>query len=201
MVCTGALRASCFGSMQYQRRGAMPELTFRLMRGADAPAVAALHAASWRSVYRGILSDAFLDGPVNEDRAQVWDARLQRTDADTNFGIVAESDGALAGFVYVIGNADPRYGTLIDNLHVDPSRRSSGVGPQLLDVAARGIVSHRLDMRVHLWVFAANVRARAFYTRMRGTEVEMIEQPMAECVPATEFRVAWADASSLLLPR
>jgi len=179
----------------------MPELSLRLMQPADGPGVAALHAASWRSVYRGILTDAFLDGPVHEDRAQVWEARLQRTDADTNFGIVAESDGVLVGFVYVIGNADPGYGTLIDNLHVDPSQRSSGLGPRLLDAAARGIAMRALDMRLHLWVFAANVRARAFYARMRGTEVEMIEKLTADGLLATEFRVAWDDAGALILAR
>jgi len=179
----------------------MPELTLRLMQPADAPAVAALHAANWSSVYRGILSDAFLDGPVHEDRAQVWDERLHRAHADANFGIVAESDGVLAGFVYVMGNADPRYGTLIDNLHVDPSQRSSGIGPRLLDAAAHGIVSHRFDLGVHLWVFAANLRARAFYARMGGVEVERIEKATAEGVLAMECRVAWGDAGSLMLSR
>lgn len=170
------------------------------MRREDAPAVAAVHAASWRSVYRGILSDAYLDGPVHADRAQVWHDRLHQPDTGTNFGVVVESAGSLHGFVWVIGNADPRYGSLVDNLHVDPSHRSSGLGPRLLDAAAQGIVTRGLDLRIHLWVFAANVRARAFYARMGGIEVEMIEKATAEGVLATEFRVAWGDASALLLP-
>ena len=39
----------------------------------DAPAIAALHSESWRSAYRGLVPDAFLDGPVIDERLQVLD--------------------------------------------------------------------------------------------------------------------------------
>jgi len=38
-------------------------VTFR-----DAEVVAALHAASWRDAYRGILTDAYLDGDILGER-------------------------------------------------------------------------------------------------------------------------------------
>src|SRR6478752_4827506 len=52
------------------------DVGFRLARAADALAVAALHADSWRRHYRGAYSDAFLDGDVLKDRRSVWEARL-----------------------------------------------------------------------------------------------------------------------------
>ena len=51
-------------------------VTLRLAILADAPAIAALHADSWRFAYRGAYSDEYLDGPVFEDRARVWQERM-----------------------------------------------------------------------------------------------------------------------------
>ena len=41
-----------------------PSLTLRAMTAADATIVARLHAASWRTAYRGILSEEYLAGDV-----------------------------------------------------------------------------------------------------------------------------------------
>lgn len=54
----------------------MPEaVRYRVAHPADADAIAGLHAASWRENYRGILSDAFLDGEVEADRAALRQER------------------------------------------------------------------------------------------------------------------------------
>src|SRR2546430_14764213 len=50
--------------------------TYRAAGAADADAVAALHADSWRRHYRGAYSDGFLDGDVLADRRAGWAARL-----------------------------------------------------------------------------------------------------------------------------
>jgi hypothetical protein len=40
----------------------VPTVRIRVADSSDAPAIAALHAESWRRHYRGAYSDAFLDG-------------------------------------------------------------------------------------------------------------------------------------------
>lgn len=90
-----------------------------LLRAADAgdaEGVALLHADSWRRHYRGVYSDAFLDGDVASDRLAVWSARLAAPAGSET--VVAEQGGQLVGFVHVVFGADPRWGSLIDNLHV-----------------------------------------------------------------------------------
>lgn len=169
------------------------------MTTADAPVVAALHAASWRSAYRGILTDHYLDHLADGDRATVWQQRLGAPD-DSRFGVIAQHDEVAVGFVYVISHADPPWGNLIDNLHVSPQVRSTGIGPRLLAAAASGMQARGWDRRVHLWVYDANVRARGFYARMRGREVETIMKETPEGVTAKEWRVAWSDLAQLLPP-
>jgi hypothetical protein len=48
-----------------------PVMRFREATGADAMAVAMLHAESWRVHYRGAYRDEYLNGDVVEDRIRV----------------------------------------------------------------------------------------------------------------------------------
>src|SRR5436305_464017 len=73
------------------------DLRFRTAGPADATAIAALHADSWRRHYRGAYSDQFLDGDVDGYLAALWTKRLAVGDSRTRT-IVAERSGALAGF-------------------------------------------------------------------------------------------------------
>ena len=51
---------------------------------ADADAIAALHAASWRSAYRGIFKDSTLGPILDDDRRRHWSSELAAmTPADT----------------------------------------------------------------------------------------------------------------------
>ena len=54
----------------------VPHFVIRDVRSeGDANAIAAVHAESWRTAYRGILSDAYLDGPIDAERRRLWRAR------------------------------------------------------------------------------------------------------------------------------
>ncbi len=175
----------------------MTSVTFRDITAGDAVLVAALHAASWRSAYRGILSDAYLASDVDFERAEFWRQRLGvLSDAD-HFGLIAMHHGAPIGFVFVTRDADPIWGSLIDNLHVSAAMRSAGIGQRLLVAAADGIATRRWGHRVHLWVYDANVRARAFYARLGGTEVEGRVKAVPDGSRASTWRVAWDDLEHL----
>ena len=83
----------------------------------DVEAIAALHAESWQRHYRGAYLDSFLDGDVLADRLAVWHARLMAPNA-AHFTIGAFQSDAVVGFVHMILEEDPHWGTLLDNLHV-----------------------------------------------------------------------------------
>jgi ribosomal protein S18 acetylase RimI-like enzyme len=173
-------------------------LVLRAMTADDAAIVARLHAASWRTAYRGILSDEYLAGEVELERIYAWTKRFERFD-DTQFGVIASFGVYPVGFVFVLCDVDAVYGNLVDNLHVAPEARSAGIGPQLLAAAAAGIEERRWNRRVHLWVWDANMRARAFYKRMGGREVESTLKSAPDGTEAKSWRVVWDDVSALQL--
>src|SRR5579859_8149066 len=115
-------------------------LTIRRAGPEDAPAVAGLHADSWRRHYRGAYADGYLDGDVVADRLSVWTQRLAVRDGST-VTLLAEDDGAFVGFVHVVFDADARWGSLVDNLHVVWARKRGGIGTQLLAAAAGPVMA------------------------------------------------------------
>jgi ribosomal protein S18 acetylase RimI-like enzyme len=157
---------------------------------ADADAIAALHAASWRSAYRGILKDSTLGPTLDEDRRRHWCGELAAmAPADT----VLIADGL--GFIAAWAEGDAGFGAYIDNLHVHPERRSAGLGRQLLGAAMRR-VAERGEARAYLWVFDGNTRAIEFYRRLGG---EIVEGGFEEIDGLTipQSRIVWRDTARL----
>jgi ribosomal protein S18 acetylase RimI-like enzyme len=139
---------------------------FRPAEVEDADRIGELHADSWQRFYRGAYADSFLDGDVVADRREVWSARLASPAGGAT--VVAEQDDLLVGFVHVIFDADPKWGSLVDNLHVRHDQRGSGLGRRLLGLAAEAVGSRPL----YLWVLERNVAAQGFYRACGGVSVE-----------------------------
>lgn len=146
----------------------------------DADAIAMLQIESWRSAYRGLLPDAFLDGPIVEDRLRLWRSRLRAPAPDRRLVVKARTDGALAGFVCVLLDAEPEWGPLLENLHVRPDLKGKGIGRRLFESARDWVGDVAPAERMHLTVIEGNVAARRFYDRQGGT---IVERKIVEVVP------------------
>lgn len=177
------------------------DLQFRLAGPSDAEAVAAVHAESWRRHYRGAYSDAFLDGEVDADRLAVWTRRLREPDRPGQT-IVAEVGGGLVAFAHTVFEDDPRWGALLENLHVVPGEKRRGVGSRLLALTA-GVVLER-ESGLYLWVLEQNVDARAFYEARGGRCVERAPVPPPGGIASrlkgspVGLRYVWVDPAVVL---
>lgn len=169
-------------------------MTYRLATPTDAEAIAALHAQSWRQSYRGILTDAYLDGDIFADRRAVWQGRLTEP-APNQFLLVAEAEGTVRGFVCAFGDDDPRWGTLVDNLHVSQTVKGLGIGTALLQRVGEWVKAHREHPGFYLWVFEKNHGARRFYENRGGENVEQAVKDNPGGGQALAFRVAWPTAA------
>jgi len=171
-------------------------MTIRVAEPADADVIAQLHARSWHTAYRGILSDAFLDGPLLADRQALWRARFAEVNRTGQMVLVDEEDGKILGFACAFLDADPEWGTLLDNLHVIPESKGKGLGRQLMaEVATRILKLNRT--RLHLWAFEQNHAARSFYERLGG----IITTSHAESAPdgreVNAVRYCWSDLANV----
>jgi GNAT superfamily N-acetyltransferase len=179
----------------------MDSVEFRTAGVQDAEQIALLHADSWRRHYRGAFADSYLDGDVAADRREVWSARLA-TPAGTET-VLAERDGELIGFVHVMFDDDPKWGSLVDNLHVRHDRRRTGLGTQLLARSAIAVTERAHGNAMYLWVLEQNTNAQAFYRALGATCVGVAPAPPPGGDPArlngkpNGLRMVWSDASEL----
>lgn len=118
--------------------------------------------------YRGILNDDYLDNQITAERLAVWRERFAEP-AGNQRVLIAEEAGKLLGFICLFLDDDPVRGTLIDNLHVDPTLKNRGIGSGLMREAARLFMPEATLPGLYLGVYEANTPAIAFYERMGGT--------------------------------
>lgn len=176
-------------------------VSFRSAEAGDAEQVALLHADSWRRHYRGAYADSFLDGDVEADRRSLWAGRLAaRGRSET---VLAEYEDRLVGFVHVAFDADPGWGSLVDNLHVRHGHQRMGIGIQLLVLGAQAVVERATGEGMYLWVLERNVAAQRFYRASGATCVETASVPPPGGDPTRLsgdpqcLRMAWPDASQV----
>ena len=164
----------------------------RPARGDEADAVAELHAASWRSAYRGILPDATLGEELVPRRRAYWRSAFAREDWTAI--LVAEADRALVGFVAAWTDPDGGYDAIVESLHVHPARKRGGIGRALLGAAAAAIADSG-RRTLYLWVYDANAPARRFYEALGGGAADArVHEVVGHPVP--EQRMVWPDAAA-----
>ena len=166
---------------------------------ADAPAIAALHAASWAIAYAHILRADWLSQDLVTDRLRVWTERFAAPDPTMRVLLAEDHDG-LAGFVCIFTAADPHWRSHVDKLHVRPGLKGQGLGRRLLGAAARLALDETPDAGLDLHVFAANTAARGFYARMAGVEGPLEKETAPDGSRQAYCRVWWPDPAILLEP-
>lgn len=173
-----------------------PSLELRLATPSDADAVAAIHTASWRTAYRGILDDEFLDGPLDSYSRDRWRAWFTLIGGPPAHLLLAELGSVPVGFLCVV-HSGGEFGDLVANLHVLVEARRGGVGRQLLREGAR-LVQEQGHSAMHLWVYSTNSEAIRFYEREGGYAES--EQPhlAADGQMRPSRRYVWRDLSPFL---
>ncbi len=162
----------------------------------DFAAIAELQIENWRSVYRGILPDAYLDDTIVEERREFW-RTASRARPEGQLVLVTTTDDVLAGFISVYLNADPGIDATIENLHVRPHLQGRGLGRRLLAAAAERLIAIPAKS-VCLWVFDANGAAIRFYRRLGGAaDAYGYDDFAGGHVPHT--RIIWRDIKVLFV--
>ncbi|MFE5394566.1 GNAT family N-acetyltransferase [Streptomyces sp. NPDC056568] len=145
---------------------------------ADCDRVSEIRVQGWRTAYRGLMPQRYLDEmDVARDARRRRDLFTRAPDGVVN--LVAEDDG---GEVVGWGCHGPyRDGELLTKdaelyaLYVDAGLLGTGVGRALLRETVRRCAAAG-HARVLLWVVEGNVRARRFYER-EGFTADGAEEP------------------------
>jgi ribosomal protein S18 acetylase RimI-like enzyme len=135
----------------------------------DAAAIARVHVASWRSSYRGLLADDFLDSLSEAGYTDRWGRVIN--DRASRVFVVEEPDG-IVGFA---SGGRERAGESgfegeLYAIYIVAGSQKKGYGRELVRAMAAALREMGLrDMIV--WVLRDNAPAREFYERLGGIYV------------------------------
>ncbi|WP_237214600.1 GNAT family N-acetyltransferase [Falsiroseomonas oryziterrae] len=179
----------------------------RRARPDDAPGIAAVHVAAWRSAYAGILDEAYL-AKLSETRLAAFYTRaiLDRRDGHAVFvataggqdqpGDAPGPEAAIVGFAS--GGRARRRGLAegeVETLYVLDDFRERAIGRRLM----RAMAAH---LRVIgcgsalVWVLAENP-ARYFYAHLGGKEA-MTDMVTVAGRPVKQTAFTWPSIEALL---
>jgi ribosomal protein S18 acetylase RimI-like enzyme len=125
-------------------------VTLRSARPEDADEIAGIWRLGWRDGHLGHVPQELVDARTDES----FRIRAAERIPDTTVAVV---DGAVAGFVVVVGDE-------VEQVYVSAAHRGQGVAGALLDEAERRIAAGG-HAEAWLAVVAGNLRARAFYEK------------------------------------
>ena len=172
--------------------------SIRIAQQEDSLAIAAVHTASWRSSYRGILSDDYLNEKLESERLSVWKRRLEFPKTNQYVAVVKQ-ESHIVGFACAFGGEDELLGTMLDNLHVLPSQKCKGIGRKLVRDIACWCDRDYPNKGLYLWVFEQNLPARRFYDRLGGVVVGEANRSAPDGTTVKKIRYAWKNIIELIV--
>jgi GNAT superfamily N-acetyltransferase len=172
------------------------QLVVRRATPGDAPGIARVRVESWRSTYRGMIPDAYLDGMQVEASTALWD-RVLTAGPNTTCVFVAEHGSDIVGFSAGNRLPEPKHGldAELTAVYLRREFQRAGLGRWLVGAvveAQRALGATGLLT----WVIAGNKPARAFYEGLGGELV--VEQPFQwDGMDLVEAGYGWRDLGAL----
>ena len=174
----------------------MSAVSIRRATPGDAPAIAQVRVDSWRTTYRGMIPDAYLDAMQVAASTALWD-RVLNAGANTTCVFVAAHGSDVVGFSCGNRLAEPKHGfdAELTAVYLRREFQRAGLGRQLVgavveaqrEYGATGLIT---------WVIAGNKPAREFYERLGGEVV--VEQPFHwDGMDLVEAGYGWRDLGAL----
>lgn len=135
----------------------------------DAPAIARVTVDTWKSAYRGVIADEYLEQLNYRDREQGW----RQFPFEDSWVYVAENDERrIVGFA--AGGPHRESGSVYQGeiyaMYIDEAFQHRGIGTWLLRSVVRKMLDAKLNPLI-VWVLSDNPYRR-FYERHGGLPLE-----------------------------
>lgn len=144
----------------------------RMVRKADvndAKQIAMVVVDTWRTAYKGIVNDEYLDGLRYEERENVFKERILQLDTEKFLYVFEDAQTKkVVGFIW-LGKPleDMQYDGEIYALYVLYDYQKHGIGRQLIKEAIYKL-KYEGCKDIVIWALKDNIAARKFYERMGG---------------------------------
>jgi ribosomal protein S18 acetylase RimI-like enzyme len=159
----------------------------------DSAEIARIQVDTWRTTYRGIVPQSFLDEMEYDVRARNWQQRIVAADSRI---CVAELDGGVCGFISGGRLREPvsDFDGEIFAIYILAEAQRRGLGAAMMQELARQLLEDGVTSAI-VWVLRENP-ACDFYARLGG---ELVGQKTIEIGGSNLIEVAygWTDLRRL----
>lgn len=139
-------------------------MRIREAKVSDARGIAKVHVDCWKTTYKGIVSNVYLERMSYEKRTEAWTQNIERTD---NYVLVAESkEGKIIGFADGSKRESNQVKNSVDltSIYILEEYQGRGVGKKLVEK----LFAHFNELgyeKVFVEVLEDN-KSRSFYEKM-----------------------------------
>ncbi|BAZ11830.1 GCN5-related N-acetyltransferase [Calothrix sp. NIES-4071] len=164
----------------------------------DVPAIARVHVDTWRTAYRGIISNEYLAGLSYKKRENGWYQILNTASENRDFIYVAENQsGEIIGFANggLERSGDSIYKGELKAIYILEDSQRKGIGRRLVQTVALKLSQENINSML-VWVLADNSACR-FYEKLGGEKVysKQLERWGAML---TEVAYGWTDTTAII---
>jgi ribosomal protein S18 acetylase RimI-like enzyme len=148
----------------------------REARAEDAISIAKVHVDSWRTAYRDIIANTYLEALSYDDREHYWQSLLERPERTTLVYVAEDDDGEIVGFASggPEREGNPTYKGEVFAIYILQQAQRRGIGRQLTAAIVQSLVQQGIESML-IWVLADNP-ARKFYEALGGQYLQ--EKPI-----------------------
>ena len=172
-------------------------VVLRRATAVDAPAIAAVRVESWRTTYRDIIPDSYLDDMRVDESTELWFRVLTAPKNDTTAVFVAEVDGEVIGFSAGLMLSEQKFelDAELTAIYLKPKFQDQGLGQRLVRMVAETYQARGANGLL-VWVLSENKPARQFYEKLGGEL--LVEQDYTwDGLNLKEVGYGWRDLTTL----
>jgi GNAT superfamily N-acetyltransferase len=167
--------------------------TVRRAVPADAGRIAEINIEGWRSAYRGLIPDSYLDGMRYETVRERWATGLRSYVEPASMFVATGEDSVVRAYAFVrsVRVESDRHPILATGelcaIYADPAWRGTGAGYAVHQAALGHLAAHGFR-HVVLWVLTGNAPSRRFYEARGWKCDEVVKDLDIDGEPTPEIR-------------
>lgn len=172
----------------------MTEMVIRKAELRDIPEIAKVHVDSWRTTYKGIVPDTYLNNLTYESREQIWKRGIEE-----NHVFIAEDEyGQIVGFATGGKERTGKYEAYKGELYAIyllEEQQGKGLGEKLFMAVVDDLKTKKLNTML-IWALEENP-ACGFYEKLGGKKIDTAEINIDD-QKLDEIAFGWDDLSGAI---
>ena len=146
----------------------MENIIIRNIKKQDIPKVADIQINGWKTAYKGIIEDKYLNAMNKEEKI-----KKRQKDYMLNGFVIAELNNEIVGFCRYIDNNS--FSPEVEEadcellaIYVKPDLKYNGIGTKLFQYVTNEFIKKEKNKMI-LWCLKDNKASKKFYMKMGGT--------------------------------